>query len=75
MRTPAVSVIHNDLVRLPIQCASCGGLITLHFDSWRYRGHQVPRQNWKCPHCRGHHCGAFSGTLRKITRGHGKTDE
>lgn len=57
-------------VTLPIQCPTCEGLITLHFDAWKHHAHPVPPQDWNCPHCRGRHSGAFSGTLTKVTRRH-----
>ena len=55
-----------DLDRLPVHCAHCGELVTLHLANSPHGNDQY----WACPWCYKTNDGDIPGRLVNATRGH-----
>ena len=63
-------------VTLPLNCAHCGGPITVQFTAWTApldgRGNPAAIQHqqaeWDCPYCQRENSGGFPGRLAWVTK-------
>ena len=69
----------NTATTLAVQCAHCGGAVTLTESIWSHEvtrdGHALPRcdpevqrATWICPYCAGENEGGFPGKIALATK-------